>query len=765
MALLPLTSATNISFHDLQAVYAAQNTPQDVSLSNFVAGGQFLPYYTGMHLIPTSTTGGISMDSFAQRRQPGWQYRNTLVTFGGTTEPAWSYGNNDFPIGIDTSWGTSTSTYWFVRSSGFGSGTTATIMNIGGGNINAFRSGTDVHLIWASNNLGTCASGAISGANAVLTDVSGNAVRSTANVGGTNAELVTDLKALTNAMWQVVEFNGFFWAWTPQATGSGVVNIQRSGTGGPGSWAGYPLLTARPGGSFKMTKAGGRLWLHGTDGYVYSTTDPTGSWTQHVNLRTLTGNFYMNTVAHNNGVWIVAGQGGKMVRSTAPASDSWTLVGGPAASPYWTNNGYIERVIPYGGAAGGFLAFGTFSESQGWSPDGSTWYFGLGQHRLRNTGILSRVTSMAHYDPVLDRVYFWTQGGYYARTDGGDLQLTVTGSPRRGLSSNLQAVNNDLYSNARTDYGQTMSMWHAEWDSVNNRAAYVDGNGLKYTLDGATWTTGTFPATANQALYWKRLSDGYYYVGQIAGYFWTSPTGIDSWTQLAIQGAANVTYNQDILLSGGQYVYATTIGIYTSTVRAPTQTTDYTQRLASVNVIRLARNSVGRIAALAYGGEYGAYTMVLYTSDDNGTSWTLQAATAHSGAAGTSTYPTDLIWTGTEFIGSGYTITWPAQTVTNGWILNFGPQGTTKTVMRDTNSTAAIQNVGYDPVANIFIASGGTGSTSQIYTSRQLVTGAWTISSNGTWGILGPILWMTNTGKYLIYGRGGSSVIVGTKSS
>lgn len=299
-------------------------------------------------------------------------------------------------------------------------------------------------------------------------------------------------------------------------------------------------------------------------------------------------------------------------------------------------------------------------------------------------------------------------------------------------------------------------MWHSQYDSSTGRAVVMSGSSVNYTTDGINWTAGTYPTTSNQALYYKKLSDGYYYVGHISGYFYTSATGIDTWT--AITPYQSITYNQDILLQGGNYIYATSNGLCTSTVRAPTSTGQYTLR-ASINARQFAVNpNTGRIAAVVRGGTYGAYTTEIHTSDDNGVTWTSRSS--YNPAGGYDTEPTGIIWNGTEFVSTGWTITWPGQSMVNGFVIRHGSDGTGQTFSYQTNSSISIGGIGYDSTNNVMIASGNGG---RLITSKD-GGDSWTQQVTGTSQSLSFPIWMPSIGKLLVYGNYNTTFLTGTYS-
>ncbi len=282
------------------------------------------------------------------------------------------------------------------------------------------------------------------------------------------------------------------------------------------------------------------------------------------------------------------------------------------------------------------------------------------------------------------------------------------------------------------------NMWDV-YDSANGRFVYGSANAVNTTTDGITWTAGTYQTTSNQSLHLRRHSNGTWISGHIAGYILTSPNGTSSWNYGT--KISNTGYTYDTWWSGSQYVYAHTGGIWTSTTAA----SGYTKRLTSGEPwAGIARNpSTGRLLTVMSVGYQPAYLQT-YTSDDNGTTWTLRH-TITGFNSGTVNQLGAVFWfpAGNCFVhacGHFY------PDVITGTIYKYSSDGLSYTTPF-TQTGFYLWGGGVDSTNNRAIV---TGSSGRVYVSTDATT--WTAMTTGTTAMLKSTTWMPNINRLIILG-------------
>jgi hypothetical protein len=410
--------------------------------------------------IAESGQSNWQLSQFAGSRGSAWQYRETLTRAAGwgisPIRTGYEYTNTDSTWVFDTIDRNNTSTTWFMKINNNTPGTTCSTYSVGGGEV---RPGGDQ----VSDNASTiflAQTGESTHPNyridwdvpytgAYFTNTSvvtllGRTVIYRAGLPRNSAwtqDTILTFPSSANGIVRAYRWNNvnYFLVAGNTTTGGGQTRIwwKPADNFASGTWSSFDLFTGLFSGSFQFTVQADWAVLHGNSGFVVASNRAQGGnefWYDITAARTAMGGWFINTVAFNSvtNIWIMAGQGGRMIRGVGAnlQTATWTEVGASLRNnPQWQSaasiNGlYIAEVIAWGE---GFICHGTYPGASAWSPDGITWYFGTGaegQTTVRTT-ISSKTFEATFYDSVLDRLYFFYKGGYYIRTDGRDLAFTA----------------------------------------------------------------------------------------------------------------------------------------------------------------------------------------------------------------------------------------------------------------------------------------------------------------------------------------------------
>ena len=459
MAVQARNTATDLSFAALQAVHRpGRSQLQNIRASEYFRDGGIVSSMATNGQIAQSGQQNWQLSQFVGSRGSAWQYRETLTRAAGwgitSIRGGYEYTNTDSTWVFDTIDRGNTSTNWFMKVSP-DAGTTCSTYSIGGGEVRIggeqFQDANNTIFLAQTGqttdlnyepNWGRPYTGAYFTNTSVITLLNRYVIyRAGLPTIRTWIQDVILTFPLTGAKGIVRAYRwnnvNYFLIAGDATTVSGQTRIwwKPADNFALGFWNSFELFTGLSSGSFKFTVQAEWAVLHGTNGFVVASSRAQGGnefWYDITAARTAMGAFFINTVAFNSvtNIWIMAGQGGRMVRGVGAnlQTASWTEVGASLRdNPQWQNaafNGsYIDTVIAWGA---GFICHGTYPGASAWSPDGITWYFGTGAEgqTVRST-ISSKNFEATFYDSVSDRLYFFYKGGYYIRTDGRDLAFTA----------------------------------------------------------------------------------------------------------------------------------------------------------------------------------------------------------------------------------------------------------------------------------------------------------------------------------------------------
>ena len=460
MAVQARNTATDLSFSALQAVHRpGRSLLQNISASNYFRNGGIVSSMATNGQIAESGQSNWQLSQFVGSRGSAWQYRETITRAAGwgpnIIRRGYEYTNTDSTWVFDSIDRDNTSTNWFMKVSP-DAATTCSTYSIGGGEVriggDQFLTDTTLRFLAQTGETthpdyqaswGRPYTGAYFTNTSVVTLLGRTVIYRAGlprNSAWTQDTILTFPTAGDNAIVRAYRWNNvnYFLIAGNGATAGGQTRIywKPADNYAPGSWNSFDIFSEMPGGSFKFTVQAEWAVLHGSDGHVVASDRAQGGnefWYNISAARTAMGTWFVNTVAFNSvtNIWIMAGQGGRMIRGVGAnlVTATWTEVGASLRNnPQWQaatsiNSGYIDTVIAWGQ---GFICHGTYPSASAWSPDGITWYFGTGAEgqTVRST-ISSKNFEATFYDSVQDRLYFFYKGGYYIRTDGRDLAFTA----------------------------------------------------------------------------------------------------------------------------------------------------------------------------------------------------------------------------------------------------------------------------------------------------------------------------------------------------
>jgi len=526
MALGTLITATNISFSDIRRALNSGGLDQDISMQNYFRNGLYTPSYTSatnVAGVTGSTQFGtnLGLDSFRGARPSGFVYRNTLLESAGLLPP-FGYRSGTFsdaPVIFKDTYENNSSTTYILKDGGYGGNgpaSTSSFVRISAGSVTftVIDNSSDFTRIWSETTpaLGTAGAAAWNqqtGIGLVVGAAGRGAINPVMSAFGNSAWVYVNIgDGQANEGWKLACWNRNIVAVRGFNSGS-LVRVKYAVN--TSTWSTYDLSVHATSTSLQFTVTGGRAFIHGTSGFCYVSTDPTNSnsWTRLTTVETVFGSNYANTVCYNNGVCVVGGQSGRMARSTT-LTDDFVVVNGANAivNNYWfnyINARYIAAIRPY---STGFIAFGSYSRTTAWSFDGVDWYYGIGNNSL---GRSLDIFQGSFYDPGLDRVYGFYTGGHYIRTDGSDLQFTLNGSTRLGISGTIVAASfnsgvNFTANNATTNGGGEAGINL----NSNGTISYFSGPNPSDTVSGPTsYTSPSSSAGAGDQIQ-ARVVNGYY---------------------------------------------------------------------------------------------------------------------------------------------------------------------------------------------------------------------------------------------------------------
>lgn len=460
MAVQARITATNLSFSALRSVFRpGQTVNTNIRASEYFRNGGTVSSMATNGGIADAGQSNLSMAGFVGARGSAWQYRETLTkaagwgTFGGIIF-GYEYTNTDSTWIFDSIDRNNTATNYFMKTSP-NAATTCSTYDIGAGTIRTgardFITVSNSGFIWQTGestnplfepNWGRPFTGAYFTNTTVITLLNRYVIWHTGLP--TNDSYIQDVILTFPNTLSLAAVRAYRWnntnyfiiaGLTTSASGATRIWWKPADNYASASWTSFDIFTGLSLGSFTFTVQGEWAVLHGTNGWVYASNRAVSgnSWWYEATLaRTAMGSFYINTCAYSEDsqVWIMAGQSGRMIRGQGadPVAATWTEVGSSLRNnTQWQsaafNGNYIDTVTAWGS---GFIALGSYSGASAWSPDGITWYFGTGAEgqTVRST-LNGKTFQAAFYDSVLDRLYFWYNGGYYLRTDGRDLTFTA----------------------------------------------------------------------------------------------------------------------------------------------------------------------------------------------------------------------------------------------------------------------------------------------------------------------------------------------------